>query len=412
MPVDFLRIPPKVGVPTVTRPSILGWTLLLCLMILSCAVVAVFVWPAGKPGSALFWFCAVGFPVLAWSFLLNCRLAYIYGRVNSALATNKTSDEIKAQCHESSSQPIAVLGYVWRFSSKQEENSVDSLVDKKTKLHPVPSLAKPNTDVIARWLDVPDRQFHAGNALTEHARQTEVCEWLLKQLANGIAPQLLALPSRASVKVDLCIDSVLDPATVKERLLSLINQSRRALRVEVNEPKSEFPLFRADEWFDECRSDVINLLVALQLRKVTNEVLANGVAEAGSMLLVSSPSMARRLGQTSPVYLHRPARGTLTDVVNTLKLAVRWGRTAFDRIGTIWRTGLAEDSIRTIRSSCRFGRPMGIIDLDTTVGDAGIARAWVATTLAVAHAALTDEPQLVVTQEGDVLTALICEKQT
>ncbi|WP_322062868.1 hypothetical protein [Paraburkholderia sp. J63] len=412
MPVDFLRVPPKVSVPEVSRPSILGWALLLCLMILGCTIFAVFVWPAGKPDSLLFWFCSVGLPILTWAFLLSCRLAYTFGRVNSALATNKTSDQIEAQCHESSSQPIAVLGHAWRFSSKEEENSVDSLVDKRTKLLPVPSVAMPNTDVIARWLDVPDRQFHAGNALTEHARQTEVCDWLLRQLASGIAPQLLALPRRATVKVDLCIDSVLDPTTAKERLLSLLNESRRALRVEVNEPESELPLFRADEWFDDSRSDAFNLLVALQLRNVTDEVLASGVAEAGSMLLVSSRFMARRLGLASPVFLHRPARGALADVVNTLKLATRWGRTAFDAIGTTWRTGLAEDSTRTIRSSCRFGRSMGTIDLDATVGDAGVARAWLATTLAVANAALTDEPQLVVTQEGDVLTALICEKQT
>ncbi len=412
MPVDFLRVPPKVRVPEVSRPSILGWALLLCLMILGCTIFAVFVWPAGKPDSVLFWFCSVGLPISVWAFLLSCRLAYTYGRVNSALATNKTSDRIEAQCHESSSQPIAVLGHAWRFSTKEDENSVDSLVDKRTKLLPVPSVAMPNTDVIARWLDVPDREFHAGNALTEHARQTEVCDWLLRQLVNGIAPQLLALPRRATVKVDLCIDSALDPAAVKERLLSLLNENRRALRMEVNEPKAELSLFQADEWFDECRSDVFKILVALQLRNVTNAVLASGVAEAGSMLLVSSRSMARRLGQMSPVYLHRPARGTLEDVVNTLKLAVRWGKTAFDAIGTSWRTGLAEDSTRTIRSSCRFGRSMETIDLDTTVGDAGVARAWLATTLAVARAALTDEPQLVVAQKDDVLTALICEKQT
>lgn len=412
MPVDFLRVPPKVSVPGVSRPSILGWALLLSLMILGCTTFAVFVCPAGKSNNVLFSFCSVALPISVWMFLLSCRLSYTYGRVNSALATNKISDQIEAQCHESSSQPIAVLGHAWRFSTREEENSVDSLVDKRTKLRPVPSVAMPNTDVIARWLDVPDRQFHAGNALSEHARQTEVCDWLLGQLVSGIAPQLLALPRRATVKVDLCIDSALDPASVKERLLSLLNENQRVLQVEVNDPEAELSLFRADEWFDECRSDVFKVLVALQLRNVTNEVLASGIAEAGCMLLVSSLSMARRLGQTSPVYLHRPARGTLADAVNTLELAARWGRAAFDAIGTSWRTGLAEDSTRTIRSSCRFGRSMKAIDLDATVGDVGGARAWLATTLAVAHAALKDEPQLVVAQEGDVLTALICEKQT
>jgi len=209
--------------------------------------------------------------------------------------------------------------------------------------------------------------------------------------------------------VDLCIDSVLDPAMVKERLLSVLKARQRALKIEIREPKGALPLFRADAWFDECCSGGVVLLVALQLRRVTSEVLANGVAEAGSILIVSSPSLAGRLGQTSPVYLHRPAKGRIPDVASTLALAVRWGRTAFDRIGAIWRTGLTEDSILAIRSSSPSGRTVRPIDLDATVGNAGVARAWLAATLAVESAALTNAPQLVIAQEGDVLTALMCE---
>jgi hypothetical protein len=51
------------------------------------------------------------------------------------------------------------------------------------------------------------------------------------------------------------------------------------------------------------------------------------------------------------------------------------------------------------------------VELDATVGDAGAARAWLATTLAAANAALMNEAQLVIAQEGDDVVALVCQKQ-
>jgi hypothetical protein len=412
MPVDFSRIPPRVDVPDFARPSIVGWALLLCLLVVGCATMAVFVWPGAKSDSVLFWFCAVAFPIFAWSFLLSCRLAYLFGRINSALATNRTCDAIEIQCHESSSEPLAVLGYAWKFSSDEEENALGALVDGKTKLCPVSSMATPNTDVIARWLDVPGRKFYAGNSLTERARQTEVCGWLLSQMVDEIAPQLQKLPARVSVSVDLCIDSMLERATVGEKLLSLLKQTLRTSRVVINPPMRDLSLFQADLWFDDGHSDRVNLLVAIQLRKAVSETLANGVAETGSTLLVSSPSIARHIGERSVLWLHRPAKGTTEELVETLKLAVRWGKTSLVNVGTTWRTGLSRQAIRTIRSSCQFGHETGTVNLDTSVGRAGIGRAWLASTLGAANAAATNESQLVIAQEGDDLLALVFEKQT
>jgi hypothetical protein len=411
MPVDFSRIPPRVDVPDLARPSIVGWALLLCLLVVGCTAMAVFVWPGAKSDSVLFWFCAIVFPIFAWSFLLSCRFAYLFGRINSALATNRTCDAIEIECHESSSGPLAVLGYVWKFSSDEEENALGGLVDGKTKLRPVSSLAKPNTDVIARWLDVPGLEFYAGNALTEHARQTSVCEWLLSQLVNEIAPQLQRLPARASVIVDLCIDSVLEHATVGEKLLSLLKHTLRPSRIVVNPPKRELSLFHADSWFDDGHPDRVNLLVAIQLRNAVSATLANGVAETGSMLLVSSPSIARHIGEKSVLSLHRPAKGTTEELVETLKLAVRWGKTSLVDVGATWRTGLSKQAVRSIRSSCQFGRNTGTVNLDASVGNAGIGRAWLAATLGAANAAATNEPQLVIAQEGNDLLALVYEKQ-
>jgi len=101
MPVDFVRIPPRAKVPEVSRPSILVWALLLCLMLGAGASLTIFAWPAGKPtNTAGFWFRAAVLPVLMWGLLLACRFAWTYVRVNAALATNRTADDIEKQRHD------------------------------------------------------------------------------------------------------------------------------------------------------------------------------------------------------------------------------------------------------------------------------------------------------------------------
>jgi len=412
MPVDFLRVPPRVDVPVVSRPSIVGWALLLCLLLAGGAAVAVFVWPRGKPDNGLFWFVAIELPILAWGFLLSCRFAYLHGCVNAALAINRTDAAIEAQCHEASSQPLVALGHAWRFGCSDDENSLDALVSGKTTLRPVASQAEPDTDVIARWLDVPGRQFYAGNVLNEYARQTALCEWLLNELVLGITPQLLELPAGGTVYVDLCIDSLLSPQTVAGHLLSLVKETARTSRVRMSPPTSELTLFHADSWFDKMAEDTTRLLVAIQLRNSASEVLARGVAEAASMVLVSSVPLARKIGETSPVYIHRPAKGAPENVAETVGLAVRWGRTAFGRIETNWRVGLAANVARMVRSSCDFGAATKTIDLDATVGNAGAASAWLAVALAIANATVTNGPQLVIAQERHDVLALLCGKQT
>ncbi|MFP4902265.1 hypothetical protein ACLFKT_24600, partial [Paraburkholderia sp. BR14261] len=380
MPVDFARIPPRVRVPEAPRPSILVWAILLCLMLAAGAFLTVFLWPAGKPMNTVwFWFRAGALPVLIWGLLLACRFAWTYARVNSALATNRTADDIEMQRHDLSSQPLAVLGHAWRFSCSEEENSVEDLVDEKTRLRPAASQVRPNTDVMARWFEIPGKQFYGGNTRTEHARQTEVCEWLLNELMSDVAPQILQLPRRVSMSVDVCVDTVLQPGTWVARLQSLLKEKFPSLRAEVNPATRELSLFHADSWHDGIRPDVVRLLVSVQLRKAASEVLANGVAEAAVMLLVGSPAVAGQMSEKPALRIHRPARGTLEKVADVLKLAFRWGRTSFDKTGMTWRTGLGKDASRTIRSSCRFGHRMRPVDVNETVGNAGAARAWLAT---------------------------------
>jgi hypothetical protein len=148
-----------------------------------------------------FWFCVLGYPLLAWAFLLCCWLGYAYARRSGAMAANRVSDDAEQQCHAAASRPLAILGHAWCFSSDDEENALTGLIDGDIRMGPRPSRAEPNTDVNARWIEIPDLSFHAGNELTERTRHDAVCEWLLRRLIDSLAPRLAALPARTPLHV-------------------------------------------------------------------------------------------------------------------------------------------------------------------------------------------------------------------
>jgi hypothetical protein len=67
--------------------------------------------------------------------------------------------------------------------------------------------------------------------------------------------------------------------------------------------------------------------------------------------------------------------------------------------------------VRAVRSSPRFSEQTRWVDLGATVGTCDGAGGWLATALAAEHASVTDDPQLILTQEGSDMIALVCKKQ-
>jgi hypothetical protein len=413
MPIDFARVPPRGVVSEPPRPSKLVWAILLGVVMCLGAALTIFLWPAGRPTNTVwFWFCVLGYPMFAWVFLLCCHLGYCYARRSEAIANNRVSAAEELKCHELASEPLALLGHAWCFSCDDRENSVDGLIDGSVKMGARPSRAEPGFDVVARWLEIPDKPFYAGNELAEHARHRVVYDWLLGRLLDNMRSELAALPARTSLHVDLCVQSAIALADLRARSQEIISVKMPTLRVTVNASEEHLSMYRTDEWHDTLKPLEAHLLIAIQLRNAVSERLLNGVAETGVALLLGRPDLVRNLpGEETSLRLHRPAIGAPNAVSETLELATRWGQTGSTDVKIVWSHGLCAELVRSVKSSPQLGEQKPWVDLGATVGSCDGTGAWLATALAAEHTALTGDPQLVLTQEGSNLIALVCRKQ-
>ncbi|KVO94345.1 hypothetical protein [Burkholderia ubonensis] len=412
MPVDFNRVPPRVEVPPPPQVSMIVWTVLLVLVTGAGAGLTIMLWPTGRPTNTLwFWLCAAGYPFMAWTFLLCSWFGYGYARRNQAIATNRVSDDAEQACHAMAGRPLAILGHAWCFAANNSENSLEGILTGTELAKLRPSDAVADSEVNARWLDIPGMRFYPGNELAEHARHHAVCTWLLERLIDRLLPQLNTLPPRTKLQVELHHRSRLKSVAVETRLQEMLAERVPVLKVDVVPGEYTIPLFRTDAWHDNRDVNTAHLLVAVELRDAISAVLSDGVAEAGVALLVGRP---RHTTAAMPVglRLHRPAKGTLDAAARTIELAARWGQSSRDRLRTVWAHGLTSDSGSAVRQAASFPDETRWIALDTSVGDCSGTGPWLAVALAAESARTTGDPQIVLCGEGKELIALVCRKQT
>lgn len=412
MPVDLNRVPPRVEVPPAPQPSMIVWAILLVLVMGAGAALTILLWSPGRPTSRVwFWLCAVVYPFLAWAFILFAWLGYRYVCRNQAIAVNRVSDEAEERSHEVASQPLSILGHAWCFSADESENALDGVRNGTVQIKTRASAAVDNTDVNARWLVVPDSSIPPGNELDEHDRHQTLCSWLLERLIERLDPQLMALPPQTKIQAELYLCPTLDAVTVETQLRKLLAARMPGVTPEVVSKVDAIPLFRADAWLDQRKSNTAHLLIAVELRDAISTVLADGAAEAGTALLIGHPRPTSP-STRSAVRLHRPAKDTFDAAARTLELATRWGHSPRDRQLTVWTHGLTSEKTSAVRQAASFRDATRWIALETSVGDCAGAGPWLAVALAAENARTTGDPQMVLCGEGNELTALMCGEQT
>jgi hypothetical protein len=411
MPVDFNRVPPRVEVPPAPQPSMIVWMVLLVLVMGAGAALAIVLAPAGAPTNTLwFWFCVVGYPFMAWTFLLCSWLGYGYARRNQAIATNRVADEAEQGCHAMASRPLAILGHAWCFSANDPKNTFEGIREGTVQMKSRPSGAITDSEVNARWLEIPDMRFHPGNELAEHARHHAVCTWLLNRLIDRLVPQLKALPPWTKLRVEFHQRSRLKSEAVESRLREVLAERMPALKVDIVRGEPTIALFRADAWLDHRDLHTTHLLIAIELRDAISAMLSDGVAEAGVALLVGHPHLTSP-AMPAELCLHRPAKGTFNAAADPLKLAARWGQTSIDGLRTVWAHGLTSERSSAVRQAASFLDATQWIALETSVGDCSGTGPWLAVALAAEGTRMTGDPQLVLCGKGEELVALMCRKQ-
>ncbi|SAK97642.1 hypothetical protein AWB82_07150 [Caballeronia glebae] len=397
--------------PSPPRPSALLWIALLCLALCIGATTTVLSWTDGSPTtSAWFWLCAVGYPILGWSFLLAASLAHGHTAHQSALAQNQVSEKAEQACHTAASRPLAIYGYGWHFSSDKEQNSLQSLLDGKVQSELRPSAAFPDKDVHARWIDVPGEPFYPGNELGEHTRHLAVCDWLIESLLNDLSESLSRMPTHALLHVHLYLQSRLKPGPVAEQLRRTLKVRHASLNTRVD-PEKTPSIFATDAWLDQEDEKTVHLVIAIQLRDAISKLLDDGHAEVGTALLFGDPKLFKE-ANASALCLHRPARGEVNDLANVVGLASRWGEADAKSLNSVWVHGLPADDLGEARRAANLDERISWRRIEASVGDCSDAGEWLAAALAVANADSTSNPQLVLCAQGNELIALICKRET
>jgi hypothetical protein len=409
MSVDFARVPPRVVVPDPPHLIWPLWAMLFAIVMSAGAALSVYILPPSDGANNLwFWISTIAYPAMAWLFLLCWWLGWRHARRSTAEATNYVNERELQRCHQQASQPLAVLGHAWCFSENEEANGIADLVDGNLKLEPRVSLADPDTDVTARWINIPGQAFYAGSEVAEDVRRIATLEWLLSRLVGKLANDLRLLPASITLRVTLSIAEPIDAEAAGQLLRRMLNEMRLNADVTVEAKNENVSLFQVDAWLDSKDAKLAYLLVAIQLRNAISEVLAAGSAEGGVALLFGLPSHA----QTSTVHVHRPSKGAQDAIDSTLALATRWGVSRASEFKAAWESSVSPRFRTAIQSSSEFDPNTSLIGLDTSVGDCGIAGSWLALALASQQAMNTAEPQLVLVQEGEELVALTCKKHT
>ncbi|WP_224080830.1 hypothetical protein [Cupriavidus laharis] len=411
MPVDFCRVPPRVTVPAPPHPSVLFWSALLAVFLGAAIALTIVMWPPGRPTNVpLFWLCCLVYPCALWAFFLALSLGYGHMRCDTARADNLASDEIESQCHDEASVPLAVLGHAWRFAGDKDANDVTDIVSGATQLGLRPSGAEPDSDVRARWLEIPGKPFYPGNALGEHQRHLVISEWLLAELIEDMAPGLDALPAGCSLQVHLSLQSMLDLDDVCKDLETRLQARVPALRITTTSSADDLPLSEVDTWHDTMTNSDAQLLIAIQLRRAISQRLVDGEAEVGVALLLGHPGSSCAPFSSPGLALHRPAVEIPDAAAKAVSLATRWGQTEAARVRTIWCHLPSEELVREVKSLPEY-QPALWIDVGASVGNCAGAGAWLTTALAIAHASRDPSPQIVLSQHDHNVIALVCKKQ-
>ncbi|MFC0577639.1 hypothetical protein [Paraburkholderia solisilvae] len=375
------------------------------------AGLTIMVWPAGRPTNTLwFWFCIAGYPFLAWAFLLCAWLGYGHARRSEAIAANRVSAEAEQACHALASKSLAILGHAWCFSADHAENTLEEIQKAVGQQKLRASGSGANSDVAARWLEIPGARFEPGNELNESARHAALCGWLLEHLTHRLTPQLNALPRHTKLQIEFHVQSRMKTAVVEAQLRDFIAGKAWAGKVN-GEPSvgQGLPLFRTDAWLDAQDPNVTYLLIAIELHDAISTVLPDGVAEAGVALLLGHPRL--NLSPTSSALcLHRPARDVPGSAANAIELAARWAMSSIERVRTVWTHGLKGERMSTVRRATKAGDDTAWMALETSIGDCSKAGPWLALALAAENACITADPQLVLCEEDGNLVAVVCRK--
>ncbi|ACR30692.1 hypothetical protein [Burkholderia glumae] len=408
MALDFDNLPPEERVPD-TPPSRFVWTVVFFVLTLLGIFAVLLLWPAGESThSPWFWICITVYPTGIAGFVVSRVFSVYEGRRLDALAWNAACKQFAEQEFTQESIPLRILGAAIRVTEDDAENGVANIADRTMTLDARASDHSVDDSVAARWLQPIDARLAADEA----ERHTLILEWLYDKLLVDLTESITPLPAEVPLRVLLDVSDYVGNADLVELWQAQWrNHNLRDARTQ--RVPAPLGLMTVDTWLDGCdgaspldRSAV--LLISVSLSAVLNEDPPEGTAEAGIGLLIASTALTARYKLRPIASLHRPLRSGNENLIHALTYALRWGYAKFDSLESAWMTGFDGETVGPLHTAMSHvgggkprNEPLPEIDLDRSVGRAGLSAGWLTATCAVLRAASSATPQLVAQRNED-----------
>ncbi|CAE6790066.1 hypothetical protein R69927_06355 [Paraburkholderia domus] len=390
----------KLGGATPTPPRPFVWLTLFVVFMLVGVVSTLLLWPKTEPtGSLWFWTRLLVLPALAWCIAFGLRLHYFDEENDRLRAEEETTEVDRATALRFAQEPLAVLGFAYISALGRANAGGRIVLGEKALAAVTPHSGGKAIRHTAVKVSVKDKD-------PERYRACFVD--LLEQMSKVLAE----IPCTVPLNVRLHLPENID----KKRLLDLWKACwRQAERrsAPASLLSGDQGVMALDEWLDIKGGPTLEkftLFVSVQLHDKPPE----NSAEAAVAILLGWAPLAERRGLRPLGMLHRPVETGDLPLNGAISKALLWGKADAAQINNLWQAGLEKnDKPALINSASDLSLGLakaddfaGIHDLDVALGCPGIAAGWLATALAIEHAAQTNGPQLIAWREGSLRLAI------
>ena len=416
MPVDFSLLPPEQKLPD-ALPSKLLWTVVFFMLTLIGVFAVLLLWPKNEPTQTpWFWFSLTTYSAGSAAFVVSRRYSVYEGRCLDVRAWNEARKQYIQGVFENASKPLAVVHAAYCFTDDVKLNRAEAIAKRELVLKAQPAIAAHGT-VEARWLTPAKLDRSKWVRGPDTIRQAQVLEWLFDQLLDKSVEALGSLPSDLPLTVRLRVAAnalEVDIHAVWESRW----RSRKLLPATVLFEPVDANLMRVDSWLDSGDALIkkrATLMVTVQLNEVLSKNPPEGSAEAGAAVLLVPKDLLMRHSLKPVAYLHRPMEGGEDKLIHSVTYALRWGKAEPKSVGRVWLTGLEVHSVAPLHAAlaetgvtASRSDPLPELNVDRTVGHAGVAAGWLALACSAESAQQVGGQQLLVEQNGnDIVVAVV-----
>lgn len=398
MPV-LLPPPPEKMPPAPPGPVV--WLAICVVVVAAAAAQAVLSWPRNAPtGTPWFWVRVAAFPVLGCAILYGLRLLYFQRERERLSAECEQWEEDCAEATQFAQEPLALLATAHMCSM----GSIDVARAIAGGVRDIESQIPGSSSETVR---------HTSMSLVDDPLLMDRYASCFRELLARIDDSLQALPATVPFEVHLhCPGNVDADALLAAWQACWTETGHRS--VDASELGRDEGVMALDTWLDAHGGPALEKYALFVSAQLYEKPPVNS-AEAAVALLLGWAPLAQRNGFQVEAILHRPVEKSGDTLRSALSTALLWGRTQAPELTDVWLSGLApadERALLDASSEIKLGATQaddlsGFHDVDLAIGNAGVADAWLAISLAAEHARQTGKPQAIVSRQHDLRLAIV-----